>query len=152
MNDIVKSTRVPAGRWRYRIACCCRSCLSIAARAAVVTAVVAAAACQSTAGRTTGVLINEPGHVGDELGAVVRDSYLSEDGAQQVIEVEIPVEPASVHGIEVLEADSPAPKPAASVEVDPDYDSNKVGVRVYLTPGRRLEFRLRLAGPEPDEE
>ena len=103
-------------------------------------------ACQTVPRHTieTGVLRDQPGFIGSEIGAEVIGVYTSEDNNHRVIDIAVPDVQTGDIEVEVIEPQSEETKRGAVVEMLDDYEGGKVGIRVRLPENNRMEFRLRL--------
>ena len=121
--------------------------------ATVCVSAILLAACQVApkAAIETGVLNDQPGHIGNVIGAEVAKTYTSADGEHRVVDVLVPAQHVNGNAIEVIGPDTTDKKRGARVELLNDYKGDKVGVRVRIPNNNSVTFRLRFVDPGESE-
>ena len=85
-----------------------------------------------------------PGYTGEILGAKVIDSYFASDGGEQIIEINVPVNPDQVDSVQVISPIGETVKQNKTAEILRNYESGNVGIILFLSNEKNLSFKLRL--------
>ena len=92
----------------------------------------------------TGYLKATPGYRGDVLGAEIESISIISGGEQQSIKVNVPINPDLVDRVEVISTSGQTVKQNQKAEILRDYETNNVGIKLFLPKRKDLSFRLRL--------
>ena len=97
----------------------------------------------------TGLLEREIGSVGDELGARVINVDRRAGGIT-VLDLSLPPLDEEVDRVDVLDQEGRLVEQVQPAKID--SDSNRVGVRLYLKPAPKVNFRLRLYDDSDEQD
>lgn len=98
----------------------------------------------------TGELKPTVGHEGDQVGAKVIGTR--QEGDEQVVDIEVPVDPDSVDRVEVYSTGSDSVVLTREAQIIQNYETNNVGISVRVPNSENLGFRLKLIDhPDNDE-
>lgn len=97
----------------------------------------------------TGDLLPTVGHQGDRLGARVVGA--EDDGDDQVLQIELPVDPTTVDRVEVIAPGSGSEVLSREAQILQNYENDNVGITVRVPKSDNMGFRLKLID-HPDED
>lgn len=102
----------------------------------------------------TDTLVAKPGYTGKLLGASVADSTIDPDGEQQIIEINVPIDPdqIDVDQVEVISPSGETLKQKKNAEIMRNYESDNVGITIFMSKEKNLSFKLRLIDNSEDNE
>ena len=83
-----------------------------------------------------------PGYRGKLLGAEIIDAEI--DDEQQIIEINLPIDPDQVDRVRVISPSGEKLKQTKEAEILRDYESDTVGLKIFLPRREGPGFRLRL--------
>lgn len=92
----------------------------------------------------TDLLESRPGFTGNVLGARVVESKIGPEGQQQIVNIELPVDPEKVDQVQVISESGQTLEQKRTAEILRNYENDNVGVIIYLSRQKNLSFRLRL--------
>jgi len=92
----------------------------------------------------TDTLIARPGYTGKVIGASVTRSSPGPDGDLQVIHVNVPVDPDRVDRVQVVSESGETLKQKRVAEIIRNYETDNVGITIYLSKDKDWRFKLRL--------
>lgn len=92
----------------------------------------------------TDVLTARPGYTGKILGAEVLASEPDPLGQEQIIEINVPVDPDKVDRIEVISPSGETIKQRRTAEILRNYENDNVGITLYLSKEKNWSFKLKL--------
>jgi len=83
-----------------------------------------------------------PGYRGNVLGAEIIDAEIGDE--QQIIEINLPIDPDQVDQVRVMSPSGEKLKQTKEAEILRDYESDTVGLKIFLPRRESPGFRLRL--------
>ena len=92
----------------------------------------------------TDTLQAKPGHTGKLLGASVETSKSDPGSDQQIIEINVPVNPDQVDEVQVISESGETIKQKRAAEIIRNYESDNVGITIFLSKEKNMSFKLRL--------
>lgn len=98
----------------------------------------------------TGTLKAEVGSTGDVFGSEVERVTILSDDTIQEIQISIPLPPDQVDEVEVVSTSGNEVIQLRDAEIRPSAETGGTGVTIYLPPGKKLQFRLRLIDAYPE--
>lgn len=98
----------------------------------------------------TDVLTARPGYTGKILGAEVLASEPGPLGEEQVIEINVPVDPDQVDRIEVVTPSGETIKQRRTAEILRNYETDNVGITLFLSREQNWRFKLKLIDNNED--
>jgi len=99
----------------------------------------------------TDILKARPGYKGKILGASVEESKIGPAGEIQAIKINLPIDPDQVDKVEVISPTGETIKQRRAAEILRNYESDNVGVTIFLSKDKNWEFKLRLIDNTPEE-
>lgn len=90
----------------------------------------------------TGYLEATPGYRGNVLGAEIIDAVI--DDEQQAIEINLPIDPGQVDQVRVISPSGEKLKQTKEAEILRNYETDTVGLKIFLPRRESPGFRLRL--------
>ena len=92
----------------------------------------------------TDTLSAKSGYKGRILGASIKESKIGPAGELQIIEINVPIDPDQVDNVEVISTTGETIKQRRAAEIIRNYESDNVGVTIFLSKDKNWEFKLRL--------
>ena len=92
----------------------------------------------------TDLLTARPGYTGKILGAEVLASVPDSLGEEQIIEINVPVDPDKVDSVEVISPTGETIKQRRTAEILRNYENDNVGITLFLSPEKNWSFKLKL--------
>lgn len=92
----------------------------------------------------TDTLKAKPGYKGKILGASVEESKMGPAGEVQIIQINLPVDPNQVDEVQVISPTGETVKQRRAAEIMRNYESDNVGVTIFLSKDKNWEFKLKL--------
>ena len=92
----------------------------------------------------TDLLTARPGYTGKILGAEVLASEPGPLGEEQIIKINVPVDPEQVDRIEVISPSGETIKQRRTAEILRNYENDNVGITLYLSREKNWSFKLKL--------
>lgn len=99
----------------------------------------------------TDTLKAKTGYKGKILGASVEESKIGPAGEVQIIEINVPIDPDQVDRVQVVSPTGETIKQQRAAEIMRNYESDNVGVTIFLSKDKNWEFKLRLIDNNPEE-
>ena len=93
----------------------------------------------------TGYLADQQGFIGDQIGATVDSVVIDELTQIKTISISVPVDPNTVDKLEVVDRNNRPITHLGEPKIIRDYENNNVGVKLYVSPKRNFEFKLKLS-------
>lgn len=85
-----------------------------------------------------------PGYVGDELGATITDVTIDENEELQIIEIDVPIDPAKVDRVQLIGRSGKRIPVDRTTEILRDYENNNVGLKIYIPKNKNWVLKLRM--------
>ena len=98
----------------------------------------------------TDLLTATPGYTGKILGAEVLASESGPLGEEQIIEINVPIDPDQVDRVEVISATGETIKQRRTAEILRNYENDNVGITLFLSREKNWRFKLKLIDNKED--
>lgn len=102
----------------------------------------------------TDTLEAKPGYTGKILGAIVKDSTIGPYGEQQIIEINVPVDPdqIDIDQVRVISPSGETLKQIKNAEIMRNYETDNVGITIFISKEKNMSFKLRLIDKSEDDQ